>query len=145
MANRSYREPSKLVDQTAFSVIGAAIEVHRHLGPGLLEAAYERALVIELHDRGMRVASQVVFPIRFKGHDVAESRLDLIVEDVLLVELKSVEALTRLHLAQTVSYLHVAQLDLALLINFNVLVLRDGIRRVISSDRWSPPTDSERR
>jgi GxxExxY protein len=114
-------------------VIGAAIEVHRHLGPGLLETVYERALVVELGLRGIPIRRQVVVPIRYKGHSVGDPCIDLVVADELVVELKAVEHLSELHRAQVISYLKVAGLHLGLLINFNATLLKTGIRRVVLS------------
>ena len=120
-------------DRFSGLVIGAAIEVHRHLGPGFLESVYEIALVTELELRKIQVARQVAIPISYKGHLVAESRLDLLIENELVVELKSVESLSAVHTAQVVSYLRAGAFEVGLLINFNVAVLRNGIRRVVLS------------
>ena len=111
-------------------VIGAAIEVHRHLGPGYLEGVYEDALAVELTLRGVPFARQVVFGLDYKGHVVGEGRLDFLVDGCLIVELKAVEALAPIHTAQCISYLKANKQRLALLINFNVSVLKDGIKRV---------------
>lgn len=114
-------------------VIGAAIEVHKELGPGLLESVYESALKKELELRGMQVRQQVTLPVTYKGDRVELGyRMDLVVEDrVIIVEIKSVEALHDVHLAQILTYLKLSRLKLGLLINFNVALLKDGIRRVI--------------
>ena len=119
------------LERCARTVIGGAIEVHRHLGPGLLEAAYEQALLIELRSRGIYVEQQLAIPIMYKGHLVCESRLDLLVEGQLVVELKAVERIAPVHMAQVISYLRAGAFQLALLINFNVAMLRDGIRRIV--------------
>lgn len=111
-------------------VIGAAIEVHRHLGPGYLESVYEDALAVELTLRGIPFARQVVFGLDYKGHVVGEGRLDFLVDGCLIVELKAVETLAPVHKAQCISYLKAKRQRLALLINFNVTVLKDGIKRV---------------
>lgn len=126
-------EPSSLHDHIAYSTIGAAIEVHRHLGPGLPEATYEQALAFELEKRNFKVARQVPIALAYKGLAVGELRLDLLVEDLVLVELKSVDCFARTHFAQVLGYLRAAKLQLGLLINFNVAVLRDGIRRFINT------------
>ena len=112
----------------------AAIEVHRHLGPGFLESVYETALVLELEARGIAVARQVPVTVMYKGRSVAESRLDLVVEDELVVELKAADALLPIHHAQVISYLKAGAFELGLLINFNVPLLRDGFRRIV----WHP-------
>jgi len=126
-------EPSAQLDRLAHAVIGAAIEVHRHLGPGFLEGTYEEALVMELGLRGIAVRRQVEIPIYYKDVQVNEVRLDLVVENELVVELKAVELLNRLHGAQLLSYLRASHLQLGLLMNFNVPTLKEGIRRVINS------------
>lgn len=127
-------EPSldAVVERTAHAVIGAAIEVHRHLGPGLLESQYERALVVELGLRGLEVAQQVPLPMLYKGTDLGELRLDLVVDRLVIVELKSVQTLLPIHLAQALAYIRAARLSLGLVINFNTVLLREGIRRVIN-------------
>ncbi len=111
-------------------VIGAAIEVHRALGPGLLESTYEACLVYELRQRDLEVQQQVALPVHYRGVRLdCGYRIDLLVENSLIIELKAVEKLERIHEAQLLSYLKLSQLKIGLLINFNVEVLRDGIRR----------------
>ena len=112
------------------AVIGAAIEVHRHLGPGFLESIYERALAIELTERGIPHLFQVACPVSYKNRPAGDLRLDLLVDRQLVVELKSVEMLTSIHQAQLLSYLRATNLSLGLLINFNVTQLVRGIKRV---------------
>jgi GxxExxY protein len=124
-------EPSEAVDRLAYHVIGAAIEVHRILGPGFLEAVYEESLCIELSLQGIPFARQVPISVDYKGNRVGESRLDLVVGDQLVVELKAVECIAPVHIAQLLSYLKSTKLKLGLLITFNVPVLRAGVRRVI--------------
>jgi GxxExxY protein len=123
-------EPSAELDAVARQVIGAAIEVHKVLGPGFLESVYEEALALELGMRGLRFERQLPIAVTYKGHAVGEGRLDILVEDVLVVELKAVDSLQRIHTAQTISYLKATGYKLALLINFNVPVLKDGVKRV---------------
>ena len=125
------KEPSEEVDRLAKSVIGAAIEVHRHLGPGYLESVYEEALGIELTLRDISFDCQKSVAVSYKGHSVGEGRLDLLVENLLIVELKTVEAFAEIHKAQVISYLKATNLQLGLLINFNVPVLKQGIKRVV--------------
>jgi GxxExxY protein len=115
------------------AIIGAAIEVHRHLGPGFLESVYEEAIVIELERLGLFFRRQVEIPVIYKGMPVGESRIDLLVQDEIVVELKAVAALLPIHRAQVMSYLKAGAFQLGLLINFNVPLLRDGILRVIST------------
>jgi len=115
-------------------IIGAAIEVHRHLGPGLLESAYEECLCYELDHAGLMFQRQVHLPIRYKGILLQSAhRMDLIVEDAVVVELKATEEMPRLFSAQLLTYLKSAQKPVGLLINFNVPVLKDGIRRIANS------------
>jgi GxxExxY protein len=118
-------------DSAASRVIGAAIEVHRTLGPGYLESVYEEALAVELALRGIRFQRQVAFALSYKGQAIGEGRLDLLVEDVLIVELKAVEELSAVHIAQALSYLKATGHHLALLINFNVPMLTSGLKRVV--------------
>lgn len=113
-------------------VIGAAIEVHRELGAGLLETSYELSLQHELRLRGIESARQVIPPIRYKGLVVPEAyRIDLRVEDCLVIELKTVEALLPIHSAQLLTYLRMSNCHLGLLINFHTVRLKDGIKRLV--------------
>jgi len=112
-------------------IIGSAIEVHRHLGPGLLESAYETCLAYELAQRGLRVEKQKALPIVYKNIKLDQGyRIDLLVENQVVVELKVVEALTDVHEAQMLSYLRFSGCSVGLLINFNVMLLKDGIKRL---------------
>ena len=131
--NTKMKEPDRKLDKIAHLVIGAAIEVHRFLGPGFLENVYEEALCIELRERHVKYLRQPVFMISYKGHELCKTRLDLLVENQLLVELKAVDSFSPLHLAQVMSYLKATRRSLGLLINFNVPILRTGIKRVILS------------
>jgi GxxExxY protein len=128
-----YKEPDKEVDDLARRVIGAAIEVHRHLGPGYLESVYEEALAVELGLRGIPFERQKPVVVDYKGHGVGQGRLDLLVGDCLIVELKTVDAFAPIHRAQVISYLKTTGLCLGLLINFKVRQLKDGVRRVVLS------------
>ena len=112
-------------------VIGAAIEVHRTLGPGLLEKVYEEALCRELTSRGVPYRRQVQVPIFYKGLPIGDGWIDLLVSDRLIVELKSVDQLAPVHVRQVITYLTQANLQLGLLINFNVPLLKAGIRRIV--------------
>ena len=133
------REPNKELDALAYKVIGAAMEVHRKLGPGFLENVYEEALCVELTERGIAFEQQVEISIDYKGHAVGKARLDLLIEKELIVELKTIDRFAPIHKAQAISYLRATGLDLVLLINFNVPVLKEGLKRVILSERksWS--------
>ncbi len=128
------REPDAEVDMWARRVIGAAIEVHRHLGPGYLESVYEEALAIEFGLQGIPFERQKTISAIYKGRHVGEGRLDFLVAGQLIVELKTVDALAPIHKAQVISYLKATQLDLGLLLNFKAPVLRKGIKRVIQTD-----------
>jgi GxxExxY protein len=124
------------LNQVAEGVIGAAIAVHKALGPGLLESAYEVCLVYELVQRGFKVDRQKELPLNYQGiHLDCGYRLDLLVEDAVIVELKSVENLTPLHEAQVLSYLKLSGCKVGLLINFNVLILTKGIKRIVNGLR----------
>ena len=113
------------------AIIGAAIEVHRALGPGLLESAYVTCLVYELRQRGFKVLEQVPLPLVYKEVKLdCGYRLDLLVNDVVIVEVKSVEGLAPIHEAQLLSYLKLADCKIGLLINFNVKMLKHGIKRL---------------
>jgi GxxExxY protein len=114
------------------AVIGAAIEVHRSLGPGLLESAYEACLAYELSLRGLQAERQIELPIHYKGQPInAAYRIDLLVNQELVLEIKAVDALHPIHEAQLLTYLKLGRWPLGLLINFNVPVLKEGIRRLI--------------
>ncbi len=121
-------------NELARTVIGAAIEVHRRLGPGLLESAYQDCLLHELRLAGLDCDSQVQVSFEYKGMLVSDAyRLDLLVENRLIVELKTVEHVGRLHKAQLLTYLRLLGRKLGLLINFNTPLLKDGIRRVVNN------------
>jgi GxxExxY protein len=126
-------EPGRELDDLAHRAIGAAIEVHRHLGPGFLESVYEDALAIEFQIREIPHERQKVIAVEYKSLPVGEGRLDFLVGGVLVVELKSVEGLIAIHKAQVMSYLKATGLPLGLLINFNVPVLKNGLQRIILS------------
>jgi GxxExxY protein len=135
LTNKSYasklREPSKEVDELARVVIGALIEVHRKLGPGFLESIYEEAACIEFYKRGVSYERQVIVAVEYDGRVIGEGRIDLLVGTKLIVELKAVDALAPIHQAQLMSYLRMTKLELGLLVNFNVPVLKYGIKRVV--------------
>ena len=127
------REPDDSLDGLARSVIGAAIEVHRNLGPGLQEPLYAPAVHIELGMRGIPFEDEVILPVSYKGHALGTRKIDLLVDKRLIVELKAVEALAPIHIAQLICYLRLTGKQLGLLINFNVPLLKDGIKRVVLS------------
>ena len=131
--NHSRREPSPELDAVAREVIGAAIEVHRALGPGFRESIYEESLCVELSFRGISFARQVPVHIEYRGHQVGQSQVDLVVAGQLIVELKSVPQLLPIYVAQVISYLKAFRQPLGLLINFHVPLLQAGIRRIVLS------------
>jgi GxxExxY protein len=133
------QEPDAALDQLAHQTIGAALEVHKVLGPGYLESVYEEALAVELAVRGLRFVRQHPLAVAYKGRRIGEARLDLLVGARLVVEVKAVDQLAPIHTAQVLSYLKMTGLQLGLLINFNVPVLKEGIRRIVlSSSRPAP-------
>ena len=133
------------LEELTAKVIGAAIEVHRNLGPGLLESIYEKALAIELEARGIQADRQKQLPLRYKGHQLPGAlQLDFLVEDIVVLELKAVETVLEIHQAQLLTYLRLANKPLGLLINFNVPILKQGIRRFLNKpfadDAQTSPT-----
>lgn len=116
-------------------VIQAAINVHKELGPGLLESVYQVCMVIELKALGIAIESEVPLPIYYRGQRVHEEgfRMDLLVENKIIVELKSVEKVKNVHKKQLLTYLRLAKKPLGLLINFNEALLKDGITRIINT------------
>jgi len=122
-----------LYEELSEQIIGAAIEVHRALGPGLLESAYKICLMQELTLRGIRFQSEVMLPVRYKGIELdCGYRIDLLIEDKIILELKAVDALTKVHEAQLLTYLKLSGKRVGLLINFNSPVLRNSIvRRIV--------------
>lgn len=129
----AYRKLPNHYNEITQQVIGAAIEVHQQLGPGFLERTYEAALSVELDLRGIAHERQYPVALTYKGHPVGEGRVDLFVEDSLVVELKTVDHLSPTNHAQVIAYLKALKQPLGLLINFNVAVLSKGVRRVILS------------
>ncbi len=118
------------INEITSQIIGAAIEVHKQLGPGLLESAYEACLAYELIDRGLQIEHQKPLPVRYKDVQLdAGYRLDLLVQDIVIVELKAVEKILPIHEAQILSYLKLSGIKVGLLINFNVKLLKNGIKR----------------
>jgi len=119
------------LEDLARRVIGCCLLVHRELGPGLSEAVYQRACLMELESERMAVEVEKPVPIRYRGRLICTQRIDLLVEGQLIVEVKSVERIHPVHVAQAVSYLRATGLRIALVVNFNVPVLKQGIRRVV--------------
>ena len=125
--------PGEEHDELTERVIAAAIEVHRLVGPGMTEDMYENALAHEFDLRGISYQRQVPVAVEYKGRKIGQTRLDFLVDGRLIVELKACEALNAVHKAQCICYLRATARKVALLINFNVPVLRDGIKRVVLS------------
>ncbi|MEJ5223209.1 MAG: GxxExxY protein [Anaerolineales bacterium] len=128
---KNYREPDEETNNLTRDVIGALIEVHRKLGPGFLESVYEEAICLELEKRKIPYERQAKLTVMYDGVPIGEGRVDLLVADKLILELKSVETLLPIHQAQLMSYLKMAHCELGLLVNFNVPILKQGIKRII--------------
>jgi GxxExxY protein len=125
------------VNRITGAVIGAAMKVHSQLGSGLLESAYEACLAHELRKQGLVVAQQVGLPVIYDGEKIDLGyRIDLIVNDLVIVEIKSVEAIHPVHQAQLLSYIRLSARSIGLLINFHVAHLRDGIQRMVDGKDW---------
>ncbi|MDX1992231.1 MAG: GxxExxY protein [bacterium] len=133
MMSKRIQEPTQYEDEIARRIIGAAIEVHRALGAGYLEAVYEKALAVEFEVQGIQYAQQYPVSVLYRGQNVGTGFLDFFVEQCAVVELKAVEDLLPVHTAQVISYLKATETRLGLLVNFNVPVLKQGIKRVVLS------------
>ena len=134
------REPSIHDNSVSGEIVDAAIAVHRVLGPGFLESVYEEALAFELACRGISFQRQVVEETRYRGHLVGVHRMDLIVAGRVVVELKAVQDVLPLHVAQVISYLRATKLEVGLLINFNVRQLKHGVKRVVLTHASDTPS-----
>jgi GxxExxY protein len=130
-ANAGHQPLPDSLNQLSGRVIGCAIEVHRRLGPGLLEHVYDRAMCVELAHCGLKFLRQVATPMVYRDEVVGEFRLDLLVEGELVVEIKSVQHLEDVFVSQVLTYLKATDRRLGLILNFNCSTLRSGIRRVI--------------
>ena len=119
-------------DDRSNKVIGCALNVHRELGPGLLESTYEQCLCYELSKAGIQFERQKELPVRYQDVEIdCGYRIDLLIEGALIIELKSVDKLERIHEAQLLTYIKLSNIEIGLLINFNSVLLRDGIRRMV--------------
>ena len=128
-------------DDISKSVLGAAMAVHSALGPGLFEETYKVCLKYELEQAGMKVLSELPLPVQYRGVKLELGyRIDLLVQDSLIVELKSVQQLQPVHKAQLLTYLKLANKPIGLLLNFNTALLKDGIKRVINQQNPSRPS-----
>jgi GxxExxY protein len=124
-------------NEVSHQVITAAMKVHSALGPGLLESAYEACLAHELRKAGLKVETQVGLPVVYDGIRLELGyRIDMLVNDLVVVELKSVEEISRIHVAQVLSYMKLSKKQLGLIINCNVLHLKDGIKRLVEGTGW---------
>ena len=122
------------INQLSSKIIGAAIEVHKALGPGLLESAYEKCLCHELKLRGLSFDNQKALPLVFKGEELdCGYRLDIVVDNAIILEVKSCEKIEPIHKAQLLTYLKLSDLNLGLLLNFNVPIMREGITRIVNN------------
>ena len=129
--------PYDVIEALAHQVIGSAIEVHRIIGPGLLESVYRECLVVELRERRLSVECDVLVPIIYKDRNlVSPLKIDLLVERCVVVEVKAVERLHSIHQAQVITYLKLTGHPAGLLMNFNEVLLRDGLRRLDHPDRY---------
>ncbi len=132
--NQAIETESERLNHITEKIKGAAIEVHRSIGPGLLESAYEICTVYELLENGVKVETQKPFPVIYKGVNLdCGYRMDLVVEDSVVVEIKSIETIAPIHKAQLISYLRLSGYKVGLLINFNVIKLKDGIVRIVNN------------
>lgn len=119
-------------EEVARNIVDAAIKVHRALGPGLLESAYQRCLAYELRKRGLHVRCEVVLPIIYDGQRIdAGYRIDMLVEDCIIVENKAVERMLPVHEAQLLTYMKLRHIRLGFLLNWNVRLMKDGIKRMV--------------
>lgn len=120
-------------NEISSQIIGAAIEVHKFLGPGLLESSYEACLLFELRQKGLNVKSQVPLPVSYKGLLLeAGYRIDILVEEKVIIEVKAVDKLAEIHTAQILTYLKLTKLKLGLVINFNTVKVIEGLKRVVN-------------
>lgn len=123
------------LESLSYKIIGLAIEVHRQLGPGLLESAYQECLYYEIKKAGLKVEKEITLPITYKEIKLDQGyRIDLLIEDKLVIELKTVESFTSVHFAQILTYLKLGKYPLGLLINYNSKILKNNIKRFINSN-----------
>ena len=123
----------KILNHYSGQIVNSAMKVHSRIGPGLLESAYEACLVYELKNRGLNISTQVALPVEYDEIKLDVGyRIDILVENLIIVELKSVEKIRSIHIAQTLSYIKLSKLKLGLLINFNTVSLKYGIHRIVN-------------
>lgn len=132
--NEEFTKIPEDLEEISYAVIGLAIEVHRQLGPGLLESAYQECLYYEIKNAGLVVEKEIALPVIYKGLKLEQGyRIDLLVENKLVIELKTVENFTPVHFAQILTYLKLGKYPLGLLINYNSKMLRNNIKRFINT------------
>lgn len=129
--------PQPRVNQVTGAIVTAAMKVHSELGPGLMESAYEACMIHELRKQGLKAVGQVLLPVIYDGEKIDLGyRIDVLVEDLVVLELKCVESIHPIHEAQLLSYIRLSGKNIGLLINFHVLHLRNGIKRMVSGANW---------
>ncbi len=132
--NDEFSKISEDLNKISYTIIGLAIEVHKHLGPGLLESAYQECLYFEIKNEGLIVEKEKSLPIIYKGLKLEQGyRIDLLIENKLVIELKTVENFTPVHYAQILTYLKLGKYPLGLLLNYNSKILRNNIKRFINT------------
>ncbi len=132
--NDEFSKISEELNKISYTIIGLAIEVHKHLGPGLLESAYQECLYFEIKNEGLIVEKEKSLPIIYKGLKLEQGyRIDLLIENKLVIELKTVENFTQVHYAQILTYLKLGKYPLGLLLNYNSKILRNNIKRFINT------------
>jgi GxxExxY protein len=125
------------VNHVTGAIVTAAMKVHSTLGPGLMESAYEACMIHELRKQGLKAAGQVILPVIYDGEKIDIGyRIDVLVEDLVVIELKCVESIHPIHEAQLLSYIRLSGKNIGLLINFHVIHLRNGIKRMVSGTNW---------
>ncbi|MCC6370419.1 MAG: GxxExxY protein [Bacteroidia bacterium] len=123
------------INEVSYKIVGAAIEVHKHLGPGLLESVYHSCMIDELNNAELEVKSQVHLPVNYKGKNIGGNlRIDLLINDLIIVELKAVEAIIPLYKAQLLSYLKLAKMPKGLLINFNCENITNNLSSLVTEE-----------
>lgn len=136
--NDAFSTISEDINKISYTIIGLAIEVHKHLGPGLLESAYQECLYFEIKNEGLIVEKEKSLPIIYKGLKLEQGyRIDLLIENKLVLELKTVENFTSVHYAQILTYLKLGKYPLGLLLNYNSKILRNNIKRFINTTQIS--------
>ncbi|MBW2596765.1 MAG: GxxExxY protein [Deltaproteobacteria bacterium] len=126
----------KNIEEIGKKIVNAAIKVHRALGPGLLESAYQKCLTHELRKNGLKVACEVILPIQYEGIKIdAGYRIDMLVEDSVIIENKTVDQIAPIHEAQLLTYLKITGINLGFLLNWNVPLMKDGIKRMVNNLR----------